>query len=383
MTRLSGYIALILFITSFYLSARIPIINKFFDGLKRQLCWHHWIAIISVIAMTCHFIQLFWRYINHINLLFRWNDIAILTGWITLIGIILITIFALFRRLIPYRQWRGIHLTSAACLVTALIHTFIFLEPNKLEEWLMYLSLTIFSATALLLSIVLPGFSNWGKKYLIKKIYEIRPKLFLLQLYPTDLASRHFKFEPGHFVYLKFLSKNFSRIWHPFTIISRPSANYIELFIKDRGKDTQLLNTISLPSPVRILAPFGTAFWKMNQSQLWIAYGIGSAIFLAAIRSFPNAFSEKIHFICCDSSESNFFFKGELNRCMKQNPNFTWEFYIGSGQQFVDNFNHKPFDNMQFKLIRICGHPGFQNNLKSALKAKGVRSTNINLEGLL
>lgn len=189
---------------------------------------------------------------------------------------------------------------------------------------------------SLLLAVILPAFPFWGRKYLITKFSEIRPNLFLVQLQPNEYeVSQDFHYDPGHFIYLKFFTRDFSRIWHPFTIISRPSESYIELFIKARGRDTNHLRTISVPTPVRLLAPFGTSFWKLDQAQLWIAYGVGAAIFLAAVRSFPLSFRKSIHFICCDSSEKNVFFSEELNRLMKMSPQFTWELYIGSGQEFI------------------------------------------------
>jgi predicted ferric reductase len=208
--------------------------------------------------------------------------------------------------------------------------------------------------------------------------------LFLLQLQPhsNQEVSHHFKFDPGHFIYLKFYN-DFSCIWHPFTIVSKPSDPYIELFIKARGRDTNLLDAILLPASVQILAPFGTSFWKLDENQLWIAYGVGAAIFLAAIRSFPPSFRKKIHYICCDSSAKNMFFGDELDECMRSNSNFTWEPYIGTGIQLIAEFSSKSFDIKSIDKVRICGHPLFQKNLKVLLVSRGIQSQDINLEGLL
>lgn len=385
MARLSGYSALILFIISFFLAARTPILNQIFRGLQSQLRFHHWVAMLSVGAMLYHFCQIYWINRNNIRLIFDWSDIALLTGWITFVGIILIIPFAFYRVRIPYRKWRIIHLVSAVCLVTALFHTQLLFEPNKIIEHITFVILAIFALIGLFISVILPLFSFWGKPYLITELIEIRPKLFLLRIRPNShyQEANHFQFDPGQFIYVKFLSLTFSRIWHPFTIISKPTDAYIQLFVKARGKDTEKLKTLSLPAPINVLAPFGRAFWKHDKAQLWIAYGVGAAIFLAAIRSFPNAFSQKIHFICCDSSINKIFFKKELDECMQQRPNFTWESYIGTGQQFVSEFNSRPFKCESFEKFRICGHPGFQKSLKSLLISRGIRKQNIQLEGLL
>ncbi len=384
MERFNGYIALVFFMMSFYLASRIPILNRIFDGLQRQLRWHHWIAMVSVAAMLSHVSQLLWSYREHFELLLDWSNLGLLTGWITFAGVIITTPFAFYRVQIPFRRWRVIHLVTSLCLISALLHTLLLLEPDKLGEWILFLLLAALGMIALLLSVILPRFAFWGKKYEIVELSEPRPDLFLLKLKPYQHEGLlHFYYKAGHFLYLKFLSPDFSWLWHPFTIISKPSEPFVELFIKARGRDTKQLKSIFLPAPVRILAPFGTPFWKLDQTQLWIAYGVGAAIFLAAIRSFPTSFRKKIHFICCDSSATKIFFSDELDDCMQQNLNFTWESYIGSGQQYIAEFSNKQFDSQSFEKIRICGHPGFQNKLKSMLISRGIRSSNIQLEGLL
>ncbi|MFZ2314681.1 MAG: ferric reductase-like transmembrane domain-containing protein [Gammaproteobacteria bacterium] len=333
MSILSGWLALILLVASFYLSIRLPLLNWIFSGLKRQLHWHHLIALLSVISMVLHLAQVIWSFRYHFELLFDWRDVALLSGWITFLGVVLAMPFAFYRVQIPYRRWRFIHLLVFVCLITALIHTFLLFEPSTYSEWIIFALVVSLGIIALLLAVILPGFSFWGKKYLITRITEVRPKLFLLQLQPysNQEASQHFQFDPGQFIYLKFTYHDFSGLWHPFTIVSKPSDPYIELFIKARGRDTNRLDDILLPSPVQILAPFGTLFWKLDENQLWIAYGVGAAIFLAAIRSFPPSFRKKIHFICCDSSANNMFFGDELDDCMRSNANFSWEPYIGTG----------------------------------------------------
>lgn len=381
----SGWLALILFVTSFYLAVRSPLLNWLFGGLKHQLRWHHLVASLSVAFMFFHVAQEFWLFRQHYELLFDWRDIGLLSGWLTLLGIFLALPSAFYRIEIPYRRWRLVHLVTAVCLVTALMHTFLLFEPNNYGEWAVFLLVFTLGTFALLLAIILPTFSVWGKKYVITRITEIRPKLFLLRLQSNSNQRelKHFQFDPGHFIYLKFFHRNFSCIWHPFTIISRPSDSYIELLIKARGKDTNQLDVISLPGPISIIAPFGDSFWKLDENQLWIAYGVGVAIFLAAIRSFPSAFSKKIHFICCDDSATKMFFSDEFDNCMRKNSNFTWEPYIGTGIQFIAEFSNKQLDTKNIDKVRICGHPLFQKNLKAMLVSRGIQSQNINLEGLL
>ena len=131
-----------------------------------------------------------------------------------------------------------------------------------------------------------------------------------------------------------------------------------------------------------VSAPFGIPFWQDDANQVWISYGVGSAVFISAIRSFPTNYSSKVHYICCDRLESNIFFKNELVELAENNANFTWEEYIGSGQEFVANFARNNLLIKNYQLFRICGHPGFQNSLRGKLINNGVKSKFIHLEGL-
>lgn len=206
MALFSGWLAITLFITSFYLAIRRPLLNGLFGGLKHQLRWHHLVASLSVVFMFFHSAQEFWHFRYHYELLFDWRDIGLLSGWFTLLGISLALPFAFYRIEIPYRRWRLVHLVTALCLITALIHTFLLFEPNNYGEWTMFLLVFALGIIALLLAIILPTFSVWGNKYVITRIDEIHPKLFLLRLKSSSiqLALKHFQFDPGHFIYLKF-----------------------------------------------------------------------------------------------------------------------------------------------------------------------------------
>lgn len=384
MTGLTGWVALVLLIASFYLASRIPFLNSLFDGLKPQLRWHHAIAIASIVAMLFHLGQLSWVYKAHLPLLFNWRDLIFFSGWVSFIGVILPLPLAFLRVQIPYRKWRGIHLLTSISLISALIHLFLTLEPKNYQEWTIVFVMIVLGLLSILLSVILPATPFWGDEYYITKISEPRSNLFLIKLQaPDKRTAKNVHFTAGQFIYLKFVTAGFSKVWHPFTLISKPSEPHLELFIKARGRDTNQLKTISLPTPVRILAPFGTSFWKKDEPQLWIAYGIGVAIFLAAIRSFPDSYREKIHFMCCDSSKNNFFFSDELNAAMKTHPHFTWESYIGTGQEFIAQFKGRVFESQSVEKVRICGHPGFQNSLKSMLMARGIGRHMIELEGLL
>lgn len=384
MVSISGWISLLFLVMSTYLAARIPFLNRIFAGLKQQLRWHHWVALLSVAAMFYHLGQLFWNFSGHIYVLFDLKKTAFLSGWISFACIVLSLPFAFFRRRISYRRWRAIHFATAFALIAALVHTFLIFKQKHSGQWAIFLLIAGLATISLLLAIILPLCPFWGKNYLITKISEVRPNLFLLKLNPREnKLLLKFQYDPGHFIYLKFLNPDFSRIWHPFTIISKPQEPHLELLVKARGRDTDRLKTLLVEVPVRILGPFGTSFWKTDQTQLWISYGVGAAIFLAAIRSFPHSFQKKIRFICCESSEENIFFEEELNQCMQANSNFTWELYIGSGQQFISEFKNRPLDRLSFEKFRICGHPGFQNSIKSMLISHGIPRLKIHLEGLL
>ena len=380
MTIVSGWLALLLFILSFYAAARLPLFNRVASGLKKQLKWHHGVALLSLAAMFWHLGTILLAYIGQMNQLFDPWEFSLSTGWLALAGITLTVILAFLRPKLDYRPWRRLHLITPFCLLLALLHCYLLMEPTTTSEWLQYTGTASFALVALLLTVVLPNTRFWGRAYAIYQKSEPRPGLFLLQLKPQR-PQKELRFEAGHFIFLRFNTPGFSSLWHPFTIVSGPPYGDIQLFVKARGRDTNLLKDASLPSDVSVLGPFGEVFWQDSASQLWIAYGVGAAIFLAAIRSFPA--KDRIHFICCDISLEQIFFSNELDLYQARYPSFSWEAFIGSGQDFVTKFPSQNLKLHEFSNFRICGHPGFQKSVKSKIMAQGIAPQRIRLEGLL
>ncbi|MFW7379302.1 MAG: ferric reductase-like transmembrane domain-containing protein [Oligoflexus sp.] len=379
MTSFSGWIALSLMILAFYFAIRSPFLNRLFGELKLQLQWHHYVGFACTAATLWHVGQLLWDFREAWHLL--WLDLSVITGWISFIGLTLVIIFSFFRTAISYRLWRKIHLISSASLVAALIHTYLIYEPAAQREWLIFLGFVALGFIAFVFTAILPRFRFWGKAYLISQHQELRPGYFLTSLQVQNL-KQSISIESGQFIYLRFLDKRFTRIWHPFTIVSTNPQHDIGLLIKARGQDTNQLADLRLPTHVKVWGPFGSRFWKHDDNQLWISYGVGVAIFLGAIRSYPENFQKKVHFICCDGSEDKVFFRDELEKCGQAHPGFSWEVFIGSGYEFIQAFDKRSLSSKNDLLVRICGHPGFQNSVKMKLIAKGIPRSKIHLEGL-
>ncbi|MBP9707749.1 MAG: ferric reductase-like transmembrane domain-containing protein [Oligoflexales bacterium] len=381
-SRLAGWIAILLLAISFCSAIKSPRLNKIFRGYRKQLKFHHLLGVTAVLFMIGHLIALLLDYASSISQLFDPFDVSIWTGWIALMSTVILVLIAFRFRSSPYRRWRHIHLLLIPSFLTAVIHSYIILEPRTILEWFMIVSVTLIGMLGIAWTMWISQRTSFGTSYTIVKHTELRPDLFLqtLQAKSTDAAI---EIEAGQYVYLSYSASQFSRMWHPFTVIGFSDSGELELLIKARGRDTNLLPNILLPSPVSIHGPFGSKFWQTNESQLWLAYGVGIAIFIAAARTVPENYNSKIHLTYCEKSFDRIILRNEFDLLVKKNCQFSWEQSYGEGKEVLRDLEKRVEHwSKEYKLIRICGHPGFQDSAKKLFRSAGVPSHSIILEGL-
>jgi predicted ferric reductase len=122
-------------------------------------------------------------------------------------------------------------------------------------------------------------------------------------------------------------------------------------------------------------------FWENPyQNQLWIASGVGIAVFLGALHSYPIKSGPRIHLIFT-SNEANLIFYSEFEAA-KAKFNFTYEYSSEGGFRLVEKLTQNCDFFDQFDYFRICGHPDFQKAINRLLLDFGISKKRIRLEGL-
>gem|GEM_PF-4254885 len=378
----TGWMALSLFALGFCTPVRSPKVNALIGGYRLQLQIHHWMGVASIAFMFLHLGVLAVDYSSSPGELFEWGDLAVLSGWIAIICSTIVAGVAFKFRTTPYRKWRRIHLVLIAGFLTGILHAFLLFEPRTILEWGAVVVTALIGGAGIAWGLWLPQLPAFGVPYVISSQNSLGPDLFSQSLIPAD-PHRVLQFKAGEFVFLRYCDPLFTRMWHPFTVVRFSESGAFELLVKARGRDTDLLNKVSLPCHVRINGPFGEKFWVSDVPQIWIAYGVGIAIFLAAARTIPEQYQSMVRLVYCEKNEGRIVFAEEIDEISAAKKQFTWTQSFGEGPDVVKRLrNEFPIWSRSFQLFRVCGHPGFQNSVRKGLLAAGVARDAIVLEGV-
>lgn len=379
---ITGWISLALLAVSFCTPVKSPKLNQWLGGYRSQIKIHHWAGLAAATFIALHLAVLVFDYSSSLQPLFEFSDPSISAGWLAFICSVLVVAVAFRFRSTPYRRWRRIHLISILAFVAATLHSLLVLEPRTVLEWGAIAVVVLIGGTGIAWSLWIPQLPSFGFPYLIDKQKMLRPDLVIQTLVPSH-SRKHLSFEAGQFVFLRYVEPQFTKMWHPFTVVGFSTKGEFQLLIKTRGRDTNQLRDIALPSSVRINGPFGENFWGPDLPQIWIAYGVGIAIFLAAARTMPRDIRSNIRLIYCEKTRDHIVFGDEFNELSAQRNNFSWTQSFGEGRDVIDELKEDVFTwKTTYQLFRICGHPGFQASLKRVLMDAGVKSNSIILEGV-
>jgi predicted ferric reductase len=380
--RISGWLSVTLLAIGFWTSLKTPGLNRIAGGLRKQLHFHHWLGLAGIAAIVGHLILVCWEAAPNLLTLFDITDVAMTTGWAAFLATAIAGADAFRFRSAPYRRWRYVHLILILSFTSGFLHTVVIWEPRTAAEWLPIAAVGLTGLTGIVVSVILPHTQYLGFSGAISQQKNLRSDLFL-QSVSFDATSKIDDFRPGHFIYVQYQDRIFTRLWHPYTIVGFRPNRAVELLIKARGRDTNLLQKIHTPCPIRVRGPFGTPFWGEQKDQLWIAYGVGLAIFLCASRTIPAEFERKIHLIYCDKAADKLVFANEFNALQLAKSNFSWEAALGEGAEVLTGFAGKVSQWVDsYGIFRVCGHPGFQNAVKEMLIDSGIPPKFITLEGV-
>ena len=381
MAEVSGWIAIGLTIATFFAAIRAPILNRAFGHLKHQLAIHHYLGLGFMVFMTCHLIVLLRDFSDNWSLLFDISDQSLLTGWLAFISEYILVGLAFKKRTDHYRRWRIIHLLTFLGFVIAVLHVHLIIEPRNWPELLLIGIPLGLGFLFFFLASVGPQLRFWGKRYQVDHIHKFNDQIYDLSISPSRSKDR-IKVTAGEFIYVRFSGPNFTRMWHPLTVINHPGANAIEMAIKIRGRDTSQLNTLESGSFVQVRGPFGQDIWKTPSPQLWIANGIGVSIFLGGMRSVGCNPRFQAHLMYCEVNKDQLLLQEDMSRFAESKSGFSWQVYLCSGYEFVKTLKEKASFLSNFKTYRVCGHPDFQKSVRQVLIDLGIKRKQIILEGL-
>ncbi len=271
------------------LSARSVWLDRAFGGLNRAFHFHHWLATLSLMLILVHVaieVRAFGWALEVVRLYL--TDWALASGWIALMVFGLVFLAAKKRQW-PHRWWLWLHLLSVPAWLLAGYHLVEFSEFSPLKG-LGWLSLAL-GGLGLLRSQILPRTPFWGTPYEISQVTGLNHQVNELKLSPLDQTQQLQPTRPAQYYYLRFRSRQQSRVWHPFTCLSAPGSPELLFAIKARGRDTRVIAKMERGMRVDVVGPFGghknltESKGPASPRQLWFVAGVGVTPLISASRA--------------------------------------------------------------------------------------------------
>lgn len=290
LSMISATIGLNLYVLNVLLATRLKFIEDWFGGLNKVYIAHAIIGSASLSFIMLHPVLLAISYlplgIHAAAGLFVPSLTYIYTAFgIFALGLMLVLLFLTLYVHLPYRVWLASHKYLGIAFILICLH--ILFSPNPITEnsfvRYYFIALVIIGSAALVYRTLLPNVFIRRYVYLLHAVTQKTQGVVDVTLTPT---TKTINFRAGQFIFLSFQADGISPEWHPFTIVSPPNPQTLDIDIKSLGGYTETLTRL-LPDMVGMSVLIEGAYGRFsfrnfrNANQVWIAAGIGITPFLS------------------------------------------------------------------------------------------------------
>jgi len=293
--RLCGLLGATTLAFGFLLNLRLPIFDRWFDGVNRAYQFHHKLTTIGFSLLLFHpglvvmkYVPISWD--TAAALLRPSTDLAFASGSLALWGFMTLMITSYYLKL-PYRIWRMIHRALGVAIISAFVH--IMLIPSDVAvngplRWIL-LGLYGFAVAALVYRVFAPRLLVRRRAMVVSAIRPLNHDTLEISLTPKD--GRPYRYEAGQFMFISFEHRLIRHDAHPLSIVSAPSEPVIRLAVKQLGGNTSRFSNLEPNTLAASEGPFGTFYRRPSaHREVWIAGGIGITPFIGIL----NAHAESI-----------------------------------------------------------------------------------------
>jgi len=299
-------------------------------------------------------------------------------GTISLYIFLLVMIASKLYKLISYRVWQYIHILTYILFGLSLFHAFNQgSDANLLVIRIIYFALFVCVLSGAVYRLY---YKIYHKKFRGKVIGvdEESQDTFTL----TVSLDKKINFKPGQFC---FLSLNKDRLYarHPFTIASAPGESVLRFSIKNYGRFTKALKSLTPDEVIMIEGPFGifTPDLTQNRPLVFIAGGVGITPFMSILRQakMVNQTTAPITLFYSVKTHGDLLFESELNELKVSWFDQVFIFSQESGRLTKDLLLQKITDP-NLPQYYICGPIKMKEDIVKDLKSMGVSNSQIFFE---
>ncbi|MBR9872845.1 ferric reductase-like transmembrane domain-containing protein [Vibrio sp. J1-1] len=316
----SGVVALALMSIAMVLALRLPVIEKWVKGMDKAYRVHKWLGISGVSLGIVHWLlyqvpnwlvefEVLEKPLKHsgegpsgynLTTLETWivdlRDVGLSLGeWgfyllVVLFGMSLWTV-------VKYKPFKVSHRMMAAVYLMIAVHSVLLIKRAYWGEPIFYVSIAfafIGSAAAIYSLSGLVGRTNRHNMKVKLTRFFPQARVMELVLTPTDSWQGH---KAGQFAYVRFGDED----PHPFTIASANSEPELRFLIKELGDfTTGLCERVKVGDEVTLEGPYGRLEFDVTKPQVWVAGGVGIAVFVAILASLKQRKSHQpVHLFYC------------------------------------------------------------------------------------
>ncbi len=382
--KIFGILGMSTFAISIILSARLPILDKIFNGLNVVYLRHSQIGQISFILMLFHPILLLSNYTDMtfegaLHFIFISSDWNLNFGILALFLMILLIVLTLYFQ-IKYNVWKWTHKFMGLAFFLASLH--VFLIPSDISRYLpLRIYMLVLSGVAIgfyLYRSILHKYAVEKYTYEVSEVKKVGSSITEIILKPTD---KKLLFTAGQFIFISFLDKNIGLESHPFSITAGNDKEDLSITIKDLGDYTKNIDKVLVGTKALVEGPFGRFSYKdsIYKKQIWIAGGIGITPFLSMARSIESKDGYEIDLYYCVKNESESIYLTELSNY--QNKGIQVIPFYSEKEGFINVEKIKEISgSLPDKSIFICSPVSMIQALRAQFIRNGISKSVIHSE---
>lgn len=320
---------------------------------------------IALILILIHGASMF--YVYGLSVL-QMEDIlkAVISLWL-FVGVVISSIY-IVRNKLKYETWYYVHLLTYLAILLAFGHQ-LELGGDFGNNLLVAFWYAIYVMTFIVvfyfkfLKLVL---NFWKYQFRVEKIIQETPSTVSMYITGTDI--KEFLFEPGQYVVIRILDKNYWWQAHPFSFSSLPGQKSLRLTIKSSGDFTSQIKDIKIGTSVILDGPHGEFVSSQTKQDkfLLLAGGVGVTPLRALIEHFAN-FKKDVVMVYATRNKEEILFAKELAK-------YKVKYIFGHlEKEILQNL----IPDIASREVYICGPESFNKSMKQYSQEFGVKSIHL------
>lgn len=378
-SQLLGLLGIVFMTFTIVLATKIKLVDKMMEGLDKAYNIHQIMGSAAFIFILNHPLLLVVQALPQARLaityLFPSSNIAYNLGIAGLYLMVLAFVCMFFVKL-PYDKWKLIHRLLGPAFLMGGIHTLLIGSDVSLflplKIWIGF----FIGIGALSTIYSLFFYHRFGPRFFYK-IAGIERSADVINIYLAPQGTKIMSYTPGQFVYVEFKNKKLGREIHPFSVVSAPQDEKLQISAKIVGDySLKLFHFLREGEAGVVYGPYGqfAKNYEKLQNCLWIAGGIGVTPFLSMLSAETKKFTDRsIYFYYIYSRREEATFLGQIHDYLTKAPHVSFfDWCTKEKKRLSVDVIKNYLDISVLDAIFLCGPLSMMEGFKKQFVESGV-----------